>query len=212
MPRTQTGNEVAPIGRRLLAGGIDASCILSAIAAGLAAALYWGWRGKDTDGGAVAPLKHWNAWSKSPLWRCGALAYAVGLRDWRTPGMRVMGIRRVDARTGGPVTVRSALTRYLAEQTRGLVVGGFVARRFRQAREPVEALQADIRAAERAHPDDPAARVRATMDVYDSAGVTPWAGCLPSTIPLVSEVLFTLLTPRRQSPNDWVAGIVVIKD
>jgi hypothetical protein len=35
---------------------------------------------------------------------------------------------------------------------------------------------------------------------------------LPLTIPVVAEVLFTLLTPRRQSPNDWIAGIVVIKD
>lgn len=87
-----------------------------------------------------------------------------------------------------------------------------MAPRFRRAREPVEALQADVRAAERAHPDDQAARLRATMDVYGSAGVTPWAGCLPLTIPLVAEVVFTLLTPRRQSPNDWIAGIVVIKD
>jgi uncharacterized RDD family membrane protein YckC len=212
VPRTQNRLAVAPIGRRLLAGGIDASCILSAIAAALAAALFWGWREKDTDGGGLAPLQHWNAWSKSPLWRCGALVYAVGLRSWRTPGMRVMGIRRVDARTGGPVTVRSALIRHLAEQSRGVIVERFVAPRFRRAREPVEALQADVRAAERAHPDDQAARLRATMDVYGSAGVTPWAGCLPLTIPLVAEVVFTLLTPRRQSPNDWIAGIVVIKD
>ncbi|MBV9820319.1 MAG: hypothetical protein JOZ07_18460 [Solirubrobacterales bacterium] len=38
------------------------------------------------------------------------LVAAVAARNWRGPGQRLLGIRRIDARTQGPVTVRSALT------------------------------------------------------------------------------------------------------
>src|ERR1700722_15244101 len=38
-------------------------------------------------------------------------AAAVPARNWRGPGSRVLGTRMADLRTGGPVSVRSALIR-----------------------------------------------------------------------------------------------------
>jgi hypothetical protein len=203
--------QLASLGRRVLAAGIDATCILSAIAAALAATVSWGWR-KDDEAGRLAPLKRWNEWAKSPAWRCAALAYAVGLRNWRTPGMRLTRLRRVDARTGGPVTVRRALTRHLAEQARGAVNKRWLTSWQSRTRAPVDALKDDVKAAHRAHRGDPEAQQQAVMDIYAAAGVNPSARCWQLMVPVAAEALVTLCGPRHRSPYDWIAGIVVVRD
>jgi hypothetical protein len=49
------------------------------------------------------------AWSPSS-------GLVVAERNWRGPGFRVVGVRRVDAQTGGAVSVRSALLGVLFDQ------------------------------------------------------------------------------------------------
>jgi hypothetical protein len=117
MSPTQRDTPAAPLGRRLLAAGIDAACILGAIAGETAAAAVRGWRDIEAGSGRLAALR-----------------------------------------------------------------------------------------------DDPKARMQATMDVYATAGVNPSVGCWQPLVPVAAEVLLTVSTPRRQSPDDWIAGTVVVRD
>jgi hypothetical protein len=59
---------------------------------------------------------------QSPLLRASLLGVSAGLavanRNWRSPGFRVVGLRRVDARTRGPIRVRSGLIRVHFDQAR----------------------------------------------------------------------------------------------
>lgn len=54
---------------------------------------------------------------RAALWGASA-GLAVAGRNWRGPGFRVVGLRRVDAQTGGVVSVRSALIGVLFDQAR----------------------------------------------------------------------------------------------
>jgi hypothetical protein len=49
-------------------------------------------------------------WGQLAL-EAASLPLEIRLRNWRSPGMRALGLRRADARTGGPVSVRRALVR-----------------------------------------------------------------------------------------------------
>jgi hypothetical protein len=59
---------------------------------------------------------------RSPLLRAGLSGVSAGLgvanRNWRGPGFRLVGLRRVDARTRGPISVRSGLIRVHFDQAR----------------------------------------------------------------------------------------------
>lgn len=54
----------------------------------------------------------------------GAVAGLDGAhRNWRGPGFRAGGLRHVDARTGGPISVRSAWTGVMLNQVQQSVAG-----------------------------------------------------------------------------------------
>jgi hypothetical protein len=218
MNATRGTRGLASLGRRARAGCIDAACLLGSMAGGMGAMLVW-----DTvrDGGHVTGLEHtlerWSALTQSPRWRRAgsalAVGSAVGLRNWRSPGMRVMGIHREDVRAGGPVTVRAALICHVAGQARGrLVKRVLLVPRYERYQEEVRALGDDVEAIRRQHPDDAGAQQRAIQAVYREAGVNPLSCCWPAFVPAVIDVLVTLSTPRHQSSADWIAGIVVVND
>jgi hypothetical protein len=103
-------------------------------------------------------------------------AAAVPGRTWRGPGSRLLGTRLADARTGGPVTVRSAfiltaVSLIEREATRPLI------RRAASRRDAHSAaLKPRIDEIEREHADDAAARQRALTDLYRAEGVNPLGG------------------------------------
>ena len=136
----------------------------------------------------------------------------IGLRNWRSPGMRRVGIHEEDIRAGGPVTVRAALIRHLAGQARGRLVKRLMAPTFERHQEQMRALDDDVEAARRQHPDDREAQQQAIHAVSRDAGVNPLSCCWPAFVPAVIDVLVTLATPRHQSPAPWIAGIVVADD
>jgi hypothetical protein len=199
--------EVAPLGRRLLAACIDATCILSAIAAGLAAAAFWGWREKDADGGGLAPLKRWNEWAKSPLWRCAAFAQTPVLRNWRTPGMRLMCIRRVDARTGGPVTARSALRRLAFERAWNAGVKRVTRPLFDRHVAHAKETWAKFEQHRLDHKDDPRPGGGFVFEDREAVGC---CGAMLATVAI--QELPISLSSRRQNLTEWVAGTVVVRD
>jgi hypothetical protein len=63
---------------------------------------------EDVDPGDVA--------ERLRRWRWGILVVTLPLavrgRNWRGPGYKILGLRAADARTGGPVTLRSAIIRW----------------------------------------------------------------------------------------------------
>jgi hypothetical protein len=133
----------------------------------------------------------------------------VALRNTRSPGMRVMRIRRADARTGGPVTLRSAIIRQLV----GLALGRLGVRVWRPAferyQERSKALAAEFQEVRRQHPDDPEAE-SAFFSSHANTGMASCCGAM--VVSIAVQYVTTMLSPHRQNVSDWVAGIVVIRD
>jgi hypothetical protein len=210
--RRQRDPEVASLRRRAVASCIDAAFVLSVFAGAIGGGTLLNGRQNGLSKGRLAgPMDRWNAWSQSPLWQRTSVARAVALRNWPSLGMHLLHIHREDAHSGGPVTVRSALTRHLVEQARVTVAKELMGP-WQRNQERMHALDDDVRAARRQHPDDPPAQQRAIMEVYRAAGVSPTRTCWLPLAPLVVEALVTLATPRHQSLPEWAAGIVVVRD
>ena len=133
-------------------------------------------------------------------------------RRVRGPGSRVTRIRRVDARTGGPESVRSAVIRALAQ----LALQQAMQRLNAPARERLAARDAErerVVAQLRATlADDPEALKRA----IGAIGLARGRGCLIAmargqALGWVPR-LTALLSPRRRTAIDRLAGVAVIRD
>jgi hypothetical protein len=104
-----SGLKVASLRRRAAAGAIDA-IVLGIPVLGISiggAALYSAYLRRS--GRELDPAR-----MRDALRLAGPIvsaAAAVPTRNSRSPGSRIMGLHRVDGRTGGPVSVRSALIR-----------------------------------------------------------------------------------------------------
>jgi hypothetical protein len=100
---------VASLPRGAAAGAIDAACMLAA-----GSALFGAATGIAAASGHSGGLQGWiDRSTQRKVWSHPALTGALESlqltgRNWRSPGQQAAGIRRVDARTGGPVSVRSA--------------------------------------------------------------------------------------------------------
>jgi hypothetical protein len=103
------------------------------------------------------------AWSPSS-------GLVVAERNWRGPGFRVVGVRRVDAQTGGAVSVRSALLGVLFDQV----------------------WQAVTRSLFRTQ-----ARQRRVGELYQANDVNPLAGCSWQLARAVISQLILALGSRR---------------
>jgi RDD family len=106
----------------------------------------------------------------------------VALRNVPTMGQRLMGIRRVNARTGGPISLPRALVRMLLAIAYGRAIHRLLA--------PVRERQ-EARAAQ---------------------NVGPLSCWVTGLIPILIEVAPEFFTRSRQPLSDWVTGIVVVRD
>jgi hypothetical protein len=105
------------------------------------------------------------------------------------------------------------LTRQLVVQARARLVRRVGAPRRERHEARVRAIQPEIDAARREHADDPQAQAQAVTAVYRAKGVSPFGGCSSAmVIPAVIDAAAILVTPRHQSPADWIAGIVTVRD
>jgi hypothetical protein len=153
-----------------------------------------------------------------PSWQLAALAgasagLAVAGRNWRGPGFRLFGLRRVDARTGGIVHVRSALVGAWfdqAWQTQTRQLFGSCAKR---QRDHISALEPQLAAVQRDYAGDPQARQRAVMDFYKTHEINPFAGCgWQLAGPMVSQVVLALGSRERRTIRDRLTSTHVIVD
>jgi hypothetical protein len=138
------------------------------------------------------------------------LTIAVWRRNGRGPGYRLLGLRRVDAGTGGPVGIRAAVVRYSVGQSRRALL--------RFALTPIRrkgAIRAQDAARERRrviaeHAGDPEALKRAMRSQGPPLRSCLWA--LPYAVAACAIEAATLSGTEKRSLADRLACTVVIVD
>ena len=119
--------------------------------------------------------------------RGASAGLAIAGRNWRSPGFRLIGLRRVDAHTGGVVTVRSALIGVLFDQAWQAAWRPLFRSRVERHQSRLRALAPQLKAVERKYRGDPQARSRAVTEFYQfqpcqSGWRLRMAGCRPARI------------------------------
>ena len=146
------------------------------------------------------------------LIEAGGLALELDRRNRRSWGARAMRIRRRDALTGGPVTLRSALISHWVAQATSAALRPVAQRAVARQTERMQALKPQLEELQRAHADDKAAQQQAMMSFYREHDVNPVRSCAPTLLTLVAPSLPILFSPRHQSFPDRMAGIVWVTE
>jgi hypothetical protein len=201
--------EIAPLRRRFAASLIDAGVIGTPI---MSAVIGGSWLCARRDRELTA-FRRFGESRWQLAFHAASLPIEILLRNRRTPGMRIMGLRRADAHTGGPVTVRSSVVHEVVVTAwRELIRRAQrpAEERFRERR---RLMEADLEEVRRQHSDiDDAARQRAITEVFKRHGVSPWASCVRGLLGIVPPYLPALWSERNQTLQDRLAGIVVVRD
>lgn len=213
---------VAPLRRKLVASLLDAAVAIVASAAivGLSiasAVAYRRVRGGDATG---ASPRFWTSERRfdpslpvrAALWVASG-GLAVRTRNWRSPGFRIVGLRRVDAGSGGPVRVHSAAIAVIA----GWAQQGAARRLFRSSarrhHDRMTALRQQVKEIERMHPADPQARHRAVTEFYTANQINPIAGCGWQILGgVLSRLIFAVPWREGRSINDRLTGTAAVVD
>jgi uncharacterized RDD family membrane protein YckC len=138
----------------------------------------------------------------------------VPLRNWRTPGARITGIRSVDKRTGGPVTVHSALVGEAAGAAFGFLVRRLTAplhARSHATQAKLQTLGPEMTALQRAYADDRDAQPHAFQDFYKANDVNPLGSALWLLPGVLVMPLTALLSRQRQTIRDRVSGTLRVR-
>ena len=147
--------------------------------------------------------------------RVFAFVLNVLLTGRRGPGSRIVGIRLVDARTGGPLSLRQATLRAGARQGWLFLVRRLTARLGKAEQFKHRDLQSKIETLRREHGDNSDAFRRATMEMYRENQVRPYVSCLPALAQLPLGLAIeapALWTPLHQGLPDKLAGTIIISD
>jgi uncharacterized RDD family membrane protein YckC len=220
MRTRRRGLLVAPIRRRLLASLIDVT--LALLAGILAIGAYTGVAAmlgrKEAPGvrslSKMMPKITGSKRASIALHVC-MFVLSVLLTGRRGPGSRAVRIRLVDARTGGPVSLRQAILRVGAQRGWQLLVRGLTARLGNAERLEQPDLRSEIEALRREHGDDSDAFQQAMMEMYRNNRVRPYTACLPALIRLPLGLAIeapALWTSLHQGLPDKLAGTIVISD
>jgi hypothetical protein len=207
------GLEVASLGRRVCAGLVDAAVFGPPI---LVVCMGGGWayvhhrrqRGADVEElGSLVTSTRW----KVAMWLASG-AVRLPLRNWRSPGSRAFGLRRVDVRSGGPLSARNVLVEQLVVVASGEIRRRLTTPRMTRRKQRLEALQPELAEIARMHADDHKALERALKGFYKRNRVNTASSCGP---PLLGAALMqapVLWSPLNQTIPERLAGIVVVQD
>jgi hypothetical protein len=205
--RLRRSVRVASLRRRLLAGVVDSACLLvSGLAVGALATKVDALRRLRVSRLAAA----WGGGGRRGVEaRLVMLALAPVGRNVRGPGARVAGIRRVDARTGGPVSIRSAIVAHVISQMWGALTNHLLApvRNARIAK--LKTLQSQFDRLQRERRGD----AEALSTLYREHGVNPFASCtwiVPQIALACAIQLPTPWSPVRRGLVERLAGTVVV--
>jgi hypothetical protein len=145
--------------------------------------------------------------------RGASAGLAIASRNWRSPGFRLIGLRRVDAHTGGGVTVRSALAGVMFDEAWQAAWRPLFRSRAKRHQTRLRALAPQLRAVERNNRGDPQARSRALTEFYRSNPVSPAGGCgWLAAGPLASQLALALSSREGRTIRDRITGTAVIVD
>jgi uncharacterized RDD family membrane protein YckC len=215
--RTRRGGlRVAPISRRLLASLIDVT--LALLAAIIAIGAYTGaaaMLGSKEARGVRSLSKLTGSKRVRITLRVCAFLLNVLLTGRRGPGSRIVGIRLVDARTGGPVSLTQATLRTGVRQGWELLAKRLTTRLGKPEQLKQPDLRSEIEALRREHGDDRDALRRAMKKMYEENQVRPYKACLPALMQLPLGLAIespALWTPLHQGLPDKLAGTIVISD
>jgi uncharacterized RDD family membrane protein YckC len=202
IPTMRADPDVAGLPRRLAAATLD----------GVLAVLVLG------GGGAAVALRRGTS-ELSPAQRraMDALkwvlpAVAVVMRNRPTPGQRLAEIRRVDDRTGGPVSLGAAIARQLYDLVLQLSLRRSTRRASRRFQHNQAELQRRLQEIQAAHAGDTARIQEETAAVY-SKMTANCAGPLVTGLARASlTFLIALRSPRRQTITDRASGTVIVNE
>lgn len=224
---SKTGPEVASLRRRIVAGTLDLLSVVTVFGVWLMTLI---WRAKrrggDDDPGShgtgTAPrLRRVAHFAQSKPVRRGlwvtSLLGTVALRNLRSFGARMAGIQVVDAQSGGPVSIRSAVIGAAVDGAwRRLVIGQLMAplkARANESRARREALEPQLRELLRPHAGDLAEQSKIREEFYNANGIrnADEANLLWGVVGDVLMPLTALLSRRRQTIQQRLAGTLVIR-
>jgi hypothetical protein len=149
---------------------------------------------------------------RAALWGAGA-GLAIANRNLRSPGFRVVGLRRVDARTGGPISARSALIGVLFDQSRQAATRPLFRGRAHRGRDRLAELAPKLKEIEHEYEADPQARRRAVVEFYEANKVNPLAGCgwlVAGAI--ISQLVLAIAIRNGLTAYDRLTGTIVVSD
>jgi uncharacterized RDD family membrane protein YckC len=130
----------------------------------------------------------------------------------RGPGEWLLGIRQVDASTGGPITLRSALIRQVAVRLSTDVINEITRPAIQRASQQARAIKPLLEEIRQRHAGDEQAIGRAVGELYAESDIRPFASCLwPPLAIVAANQLQVIFSRRRQTLPDRLAGIIVVK-
>lgn len=213
---------VAPLWRRVVA-------VLINVAVGIGSLVGVGVAGYKLRGVLESPLRplatRFGAWREAQqhaegnsgmslrarmLFQVEGLVFELDRRNRPGLGARVMRIRRVDLRSGGPISVRSALIGHFVQAAIGAALAALARPLTKRAYERVQALQPQIKELQRSHAEDKAAQQEALMRFFREQNVSPLRSCGPAMLPMLAPIMAVLFSRRHQTVPDRLAGIVWI--
>jgi hypothetical protein len=143
----------------------------------------------------------------------GGGGLAVAGRNWRSVGFTVVGLRRVDAHTAGPVSVRSALIGAVFNEAQQAVTGPLFRSRARRERDRLGGLRPKLKEIEHQYEADPEARQRAMIEFYEANKINPTGECgwLIARAILTQLILATAIRNGRTA-YDRLTGTMVVSN
>jgi hypothetical protein len=136
----------------------------------------------------------------------------VTMRNWRSPGYRALGLRRVDVRTGGPVSIQTAVVRSVAGQAFSQLTRTLLRPWDERRRERLLAAHAELEGLRRTHAGGHETMERELKDVLKRHDVSPAHTCLLPLAAVVPPNLAAVFSPLHQTLWERLAGTVVVED
>jgi hypothetical protein len=217
---------VAPVRRRFAASLIDAlvGIVALVLLVGTGVGIFRVARARPVNfkflGGLVSGLPNASIRLQSRpvklIVHIAMFAVSVRTRERRSPGSRILGLRRVDARTGRDVSRTQEVIRSGARQGWRFLCRQLIRTPKARASPEWEKLKSDLEAARHRHADDQEALQHEVMHIYQENKARPVrVAYLPvlARVALVSVVDLPLVwSERKQSILDRLAGTMIVLD
>jgi hypothetical protein len=133
-------------------------------------------------------------------------------RNSRTYGERRVGIGRVNARTGGPITIRAAFARLAWIEGLDWIAKQPLHRANEQMSERMRQLEPEIMRLKELHAGDRAARDAAVINLYKSRKINPFVPIAYLVMRVAVVIAPGFLTAHHQAQLARLVGTVVVVD